>query len=108
MELKTLNQNATQEEINNWIIDTMEKFNTLKTSLETLLNNENTYKERIKSLETANQNLFTKVTTSYNNETNQTKEEEYIPTLISKEYFEQLSEVERENLRELEEEIYGN
>lgn len=108
MELKTLNQNATQEEINNWIIDTMEKFNTLKSSLETLLNNENTYKERIKSLETANQNLFTKVATSYNNETTQIKEEEYTPTLISKEYFEQLSEVERENLRELEEEIYGN
>ena len=79
----------------------------LKTSLETLLNNENTYKERIKSLEMANQNLFTKVTSSYNNETNETKEE-YTPTLISKEYFEQLSEVERENLRELEEEIYGN
>ena len=108
MELKTLNQNATQEEINNWIIDTMEKFNTLKTSLETLLNNENTYKERIKSLETANQNLFTKVTTNFNNETTQIEEEEYTPTLISKEYFEQLSEVERENLRELEEEIYGN
>ena len=108
MELKTLNQNATQEEINNWIIDTMEKFNTLKSSLETLLNNENTYKERIKSLETANQNLFTKVTTSYNNETTQTKEEEYTPTLISKEYFEQLSDDEKENLRELKEEIYGN
>ena len=108
MELKTLNQNATQEEINNWIIDTMEKFNTLKTSLETLINNENTYKERIKSLETANQNLFTKVTTNFNNETTQIEEEEYTPTLISKEYFEQLSEVERENLRELEEEIYGN
>ena len=108
MELKTLDQNATQEEINNWIIDAMEKFNTLKTSLETLSNNENTYKERIKSLEMANQNLFTKVTTSYNNETNQTKEEEYIPTLISKEYFEQLSDDEKENLRELEEEIYGN
>ena len=108
MELKTLNQNATQEEINNWIIDTMEKFNTLKTSLETLLNNENTYKERIKSLETANQNLFTKVTTNFINETTQIEEEEYTPVLISKEYFEQLSEVERENLRELEEEIYGN
>ena len=108
MELKTLDQNATQEEINNWIIDAMEKFNTLKTSLETLLNNENTYKERIKSLETANQNLFTKVTTNYNNETNQTKEEEYQPTLISKEYFEKLSEDEKENLRDLEEEIYGN
>ena len=108
MELKTLSQDATQEEINNWIIDTMEKFNTLKTSLETLLNNENTYKERIKSLETANQNLFTKVTTNYNNETNQTKEEEYSPSLISKEYYEKLSEYEKENLRELEEEIYGN
>ena len=108
MELKTLNQNATQEEINDWIIDTMEKFNTLKTSLETLLNNENTYKERIKSLETANQNLFTKVATNFNNETTQIEEEEYTPTLISKEYFEQLSDVERENLRELEEEIYGN
>ena len=108
MELKTLDQNATQEEINNWIIDAMEKFNTLKTSLETLVNNENTYKERIKSLELANQNLFTKVTTNYNNETNETKEEEYTPTLISKEYFEQLSEEERENLRELEDEIYGN
>ena len=107
MELKTLNQNATQEEINDWIIDTMEKFNTLKTSLETLVNNENTYKERIKSLELANQNLFTKVTTNFNNETNETKEE-YQPTLISKEYFEQLSEDEQENLRELEEEIYGN
>lgn len=107
MELKTLNQNATQEEINDWIIDTMEKFNTLKTSLETLVNNENTYKERIKSLELANQNLFTKVTTNFNNETNETKEE-YQPTLISREYFEQLSEDERENLRELEEEIYGN
>ena len=108
MELKTLDQNATQEEINNWIIDTMEKFNTLKTSLETLLNNENTYKERIKSLETANQNLFTKVTTNYNNETNQTKEEEYSPSLISKEYYEKLSEDEKENLRELEDEIYDN
>ena len=108
MELKTLNQNATQEEVNNWIVDTMEKFNTLKASLETLLNNENTYKERIKSLETANQNLFTKVTTNYNNETTQTKEEEYSPTLISKEYFEKLSEDEKENLRELEDEIYGN
>ena len=108
MELKTLNQNATQEEINDWIIDTMEKFNTLKTSLETLLNNENTYKERIKSLEMANQNLFTKVTTNFINETTQTEEEEYTPTLISKEYFEQLSDEERDNLRELEEEIYGN
>ena len=108
MELKTLDQNATQEEINNWIIDTMEKFNTLKTSLETLVNNENTYKERIKSLELANQNLFTKVTTNFNNETNETKEEEYQPTLISKEYFEQLSEDEKENLRELEEEINVN
>lgn len=107
MELKTLEQNATQEEINNWIIDTMEKFNTLKTSLETLLNNENAYKERIKSLEMANQNLFTKVTTNYNNETNATKEE-YTPSLISKEYFEQLSEGEKENLRELEGEIYGD
>ena len=107
MELKTLNQNATQEEINDWIIDTMEKFNTLKTSLETLVNNENTYKERIKSLELANQNLFTKVTTNYNNETNETKEE-YQPTLISKEYFKQLSDEEQENLRELEDEIYGN
>lgn len=107
MELKTLDQNATQEEINDWIIDTMEKFNTLKTSLETLVNNESTYKERIKALELANQNLFTKVTTNYNNETNQTKEE-YTPTLISKEYFEQLSEEERDNLRELEDEIYGN
>ena len=108
MELKTLDQNATQEEINNWIIDTMEKFNTLKTSLETLVNNENTYKERIKALELANQNLFTKVTTNFNNETNETKGEEYNPTLISREYFEQLSEEERENLRELEDEIYGN
>ena len=108
MELKTLNQNATQEEINDWIIDTMEKFNTLKTSLETLVNNENTYKERIKSLELANQNLFTKVTTNFNNETNETKGEEYTPTLISKEYFNQLSEEEKENLRELEEEIYDN
>ena len=108
MELKTLNQNATQEEINDWIIDTMEKFNALKTSLETLVNNENTYKERIKSLELANQNLFTKVTTNFNNETNETKGEEYTPTLISMEYFEQLSEEERENLRELEDEIYGN
>ena len=107
MELKTLDQNATQEEINNWIIDAMEKFNTLKTSLETLVNNESTYKERIKSLEMANQNLFTKVTTNYNNDTNQTKED-YQPTLISKEYFEQLSDEERENLRELEDEIYGN
>ena len=108
MELKTLNQNATQEEINEWIIDTMEKFNTLKTSLETLVNNENTYKERIKSLELANQNLFTKVSMNFNNETNETKGEEYSPTLISKEYFDQLSEDEQENLRELEEEIYGN
>ena len=108
MELKTLNQTATQEEINDWIIDTMEKFNTLKTSLETLVNNENTYKERIKSLELANQNLFTKVTTNFNNETNETKGEEYTPTLISMEYFDHLSDEERENLRELEEEIYGN
>lgn len=106
MSLDKLKENATQEEINDWIVKAIDDYNLLKTTLETLQTKEEEYKERISSLEKANQSLFTKV---MNREENIVQEENnYTPKLVSEEYFNMLSEEEQENLIKLEEEIHGN
>ena len=45
MSLDKLKENATQEEINNWIVKATEEYNLLKTSLETLKTKEEEYKK---------------------------------------------------------------
>ena len=106
MSLEKLKENATQEEINNWIVKATEEYNLLKTSLETLKTKEEEYKNRITSLEQANQNLFTKVMNK-DVENDKKDNDKYIPRLVSEEYFNNLSEEEQENLKELEGQLYG-
>ena len=107
MSLDKLKENATQEEINNWIVKATEEYNLLKTSLETLQTKEEEYKNRIISLEQANQSLFTKVMNQGEQNPIEDKEEKYIPRLVSEEYFNNLSAEEQENLKELEGQLYG-
>ena len=107
MSLEKLKDNATQEEINIWIVKAVEEYNLLKTSLETLQTKEEEYKNRIISLEQANQSLFTKVMNQGEQNTIEDKEEKYIPKLVSEEYFNTLSEQEQENLIKLEGELNG-
>ena len=105
MSLDKLKENATQEEINNWIVKAIDDYNLLKTTLENLQTKEEEYKERISSLEKANQTLFAKV---MNREENIVQEEnKYTPNLVSEEYFNMLSEEEQENFKELEGQLYG-
>ena len=108
MSLEKLKENATQEEINNWIVKATEEYNLLKTSLETLKTKEEEYKNRITSLEQANQNLFTKVMNKDVENDKKEDNDKYIPRLVSEEYFNNLSEEEQENLKELEGQLYGN
>ena len=107
MSLDKLKENATQEEINNWIVKATEEYNLLKTSLETLKTKEEEYLNRISSLEQANQTLFTKVMNKDVQNEKTENEVKYIPRLVSEEYFNNLSEEEQENLKELEGQLYG-
>ena len=106
MSLDKLKENATQEEINNWIVKATEEYNLLKTSLETLKTKEEEYLNRISSLEQANQTLFTKVMNKDVENDKKEDNDKYIPRLVSEEYFNNLSEEEQENLKELEGQLY--
>ena len=106
MSLDKLKENATQEEINNWIVKATEEYNLLKTSLETLKTKEEEYLNRITSLEQANQTLFTKVMNKGVENDKKEDNDKYIPRLVSEEYFNNLSEEEQENLKELEGQLY--
>ena len=97
MSLDKLKENATQEEINNWIVKATEEYNLLKTSLETLKTKEEEYLNRISSLEQANQTLFTKVMNKDVENDKKEDNDKYIPRLVSEEYFNNLSEEEQEN-----------
>ena len=87
------NENATQEEINAWIIDTQEKYNNMETELEQKTNRE-------KELMEHNQKLFLKITSKKDKE-EEMEENEEIPFVIEKEMYEKLSEQEKEELKEL-------
>ena len=107
MGLDKLKENATQEEVNNWIVKATEEYNLLKTSLETLKTKEEEYLNRITSLEQANQTLFTKVMNKDVENDKKEDNDKYIPRLVSEEYFNNLSAEEQENLKELEGQLYG-
>lgn len=106
MGLDKLKENATQEEVNNWIVKATEEYNLLKTSLETLKTKEEEYLNRITSLEQANQTLFTKVMNKDVENDKKEDNDKYIPRLVSEEYFNNLSAEEQENLKELEGQLY--
>ena len=85
-------ENATQEEINSWIIETQENYNRIEKELEQKTNRE-------KELMEHNQKLFLKITSQ--KEDKQEEEDEEIPFVIEKEMYDKLSEQEQEELKEL-------
>lgn len=93
MELKEIKENATIEELNEWIIDAKEKFNILVHDYEEKAKRENELLE-------ANQKMFLKLTNNMN-KNEEEKEEEKIPSCINKETYNILSNKEKELLEEL-------
>lgn len=85
-------ENATQEEINAWIVETQESYDRIEKELEQKTNRE-------KELMEHNQKLFLKIT-SKKDEGEEMKEEE-IPFVIEKEIYDKLSEQEQAELKEL-------
>ena len=85
-------ENATQEEINAWIVETQESYDRIEKELEQKTNRE-------KELMEHNQKLFLKIT-SKKDEGEEMKEEE-IPFVIEKEMYDKLSEQEQAELKEL-------
>ena len=94
MALELPKENATQEEINAWIIDTQEKYNNMETELEQK-------KQREQELLEHNQKLFLKVTSK--KEDNSDTEDD-IPFCIDKDTYDKLSDRELKELKELIEE----
>ena len=89
-------ENATQEEINAWIVETQENYDRIEKELEQKTNRE-------KELMEHNQKLFLKIT-SKKDEGEEMKEDEEIPFVIEKEMYDKLSEHEKAVLKELIEE----
>ena len=87
-------ENATQEEINSWIVETQENYNRIEKELEQKTNRE-------KELMEHNQKLFLRATASKKEEK---KEEEFKSKLLG-DYAKLLSEDELEMLKEFEEEL---
>lgn len=85
-------ENATQEEINVWIVETQESYDRIEKELEQKTNRE-------KELMEHNQKLFLKIT-SKKDEEEEMKDEE-IPFVIEKEMYDKLSDQERAELKEL-------
>lgn len=84
-------ENASQEEINAWIVETQEKYNSMEEEINKKTQRENELLEQ-------NQKLFLRVTTKKE----ETKEEdEEIPFCIDKATYEQLSKRDIEELNEL-------
>lgn len=100
MPLKPLKENPTQEEINAWIVEAQEEYNKVETDLNTFKTNQETTEKRIKDLETANQKLFLKVTKKVQDDDDQ---EDIIPSYITKEVYELLTDKEKKLLKEIEE-----
>lgn len=98
MPLQPLKENATQEEINAWIVSSMEEYEKLENNLNSFMTNHNENEKRIKELEQANQKLFLKVTTKVTDE----KEEDEIPNFISKEIYGLLSEKDKKLIWDIE------
>lgn len=95
MPLELPKENATQEEINTWIIDTQEKYNNMENELEQK-------KQREQELLEHNQKLFLKITSKKEDDKEDEKEE--IPSCIDKDTYDKLSEKELKELNDLLEE----
>ena len=93
MELKEIKENATIEELNEWIIDAKEKFNILVYDYEEKAKRENELLE-------ANQKMFLKLTNNMS-KNEEEKEEEKIPSCVNKVTYDILSSKEKELLQEL-------
>lgn len=91
MPLEIPKQDATQEEINAWIVETQEKYDTMESDL----SNANT---RIQNLLNENNRLTVKITGKKEDEE---EEEIEIPFCVDKETYEQLSKREIEELKEI-------
>ena len=88
-------ENATQEEINAWIVETQENYDRIEKELE-----QKTTRE--KELMEHNQKLFLKITSKKDEE--EMEEDEEIPFVIEKEMYDKVSEQEKAVLKELIEE----
>lgn len=86
-------EDATQEEINAWIVETQENYDRIEKELEQKTNRE-------KELMEHNQKLFLKITSKKDKE-EEMEEDEEIPFVIDKEMYDKLSEQEKEELKEL-------
>lgn len=93
MPLEIPKQDATQEEINAWIVETQEKYNTMENDL----SNANT---RVQNLLNENNKLTVKIT-GRKEDKEEEEEETEIPFCIDKETYEKLSEKEVEELKEI-------
>lgn len=89
-------ENATQEEINAWIVETQENYDRMEKELEQKTNRE-------KELMEHNQKLFLKITSKKEDEEVE-KEDEEIPSVVDKDFYDKLSVHQQEELRELLEE----
>ena len=89
-------ENATQEEINAWIVETQESYDKMEKEIEQKTNRE-------KELMEHNQKLFLKIT-SKKDEGEEMKEDEEIPFCIDKDTYKLLSDREIKELNELIEE----
>ena len=90
-------ENATQEEINAWIIDTQEKYNNMETELEQKT-------KREKELIEHNQKLFLKITSQKEDKQLDEEEKEEVPFCFDEEMYKELSEQEKQELNDLLEE----
>ena len=90
-------ENATQEEINAWIIDTQEKYNNMETELEQKT-------KREKELIEHNQKLFLKITSQKEDKQVDEEEKEEVPFCFDEEMYKELSEQEKQELNDLLEE----
>lgn len=94
MALELPKENATQEEINAWIIDTQEKYNNMETELEQK-------KQREQELIEHNQKLFLKITSKKEDDKEEEEEKEEIPFCIDKDTYDKLSEKDLKELNDL-------
>ena len=92
MPLPVLKENATQEEKNQWIIDTQAEYKRLEDEKTIIDKKVSDTDKRVSELESANQKLFLKVTSKVED----VKKNEVIPSFISKELYETLSDKEKE------------
>ena len=90
-------ENATQEEINAWIIDTQEKYNNMEKELE-----QKTTRE--KELIEHNQKLFLKITSQKEDKQVDEEEKEEVPFCFDEEMYKELSDQEKQELNDLLEE----